>query len=136
LDPDLIKTVEADREFFHQLHPDLTLTNIFIGSRFEPEGTIFGALWFLTPTLLCVVPDFAATRERQYTILSIRNIRNLSLRVRNLDPPDFNTATDSTRLDVQFQTPTAVSSMGAVGQNCKQLYEATKRFLVPHLASD
>jgi len=107
----------------------VSLDPMFIGTRLEDNVPKYGTLWFFSDTHIYSCTDFMSDNSRKYGVSLRGTVRQLAMNMNGFDPSKVS---KSAQMSVDWTTKTNLGfNMNAHGENCNQLYEIAKRYLVP-----
>ena len=103
---------------------------MFIGTMLDEDGVPrYGSLWFFTETHVCFSPNFRSDQEVNYLVNLRGVVKDCNL---ELTDCDLGALSGDARMSVMWSTTTNQAfNMNAHGENCRQLYDIARRFLIP-----
>jgi hypothetical protein len=129
IDESTMTCIAKAEEFFSRLGHS-AFDAMFIGTTVDETGVpSYGTLWFFNDQFIYNVPNFRNSEGTEYVILVRGSVAQCKIAMRDCD---FDAISGRARMSVTYVTATNIgANMNAHGDNCLQLLEIAKRYLLP-----
>jgi hypothetical protein len=128
-DHEMLDNVARAEEVFSRFAGE-PLDVMFIGTRLDEDGVPrYGSLWYFSDSHVYYSPNFRSEEEVNYCINLRGTIKDCDI---EMEDCDLSALTGKSRMSVTWSTLTDQAfNMNAHGDNCQQLFEIVRRFLLP-----
>ncbi len=123
-------SVASAEQFLRETLGDVSFDSIFIGNANPaPTGPRFGGLWYFTDAFRIVVGNFL--RQPQYVVGRAGPLEGITIVTNDWERGQ---PTAESVMAIQFTDPFHLGGgLTARGENCTQLHDVLKRYLLPKL---